>query len=53
MTESVQPGIDGKVRIVKVKYRNYTEHVDRYTPRSTCQLIVIHPVSEMEVKEQN
>ena len=52
MVESVEPGRDGKIRKVHVKYRNSSEEMDRLTYRSTRSLIMIHPVDEICVMEE-
>jgi len=48
MIESITQGEDGKVRSVNVKYRNHNEQVNRFTNRSSRQLVVIHAVDEMD-----
>ena len=50
--ESVETGRDGKVRKVKVRYRNHNENIDRITNRSARSLIVIHPVDEVNVMQE-
>ena len=43
---------DGKARTVKVKYRNCNENVDRFTTRPTRQLVMIHPVDELNIIQE-
>ena len=52
MVESVEPGRDGKIRKVHVKYRNSSEETDRVTYRSTRSLIMIHRIDELNVMEE-
>ena len=37
---------------VKVKYRNANENVDRETFRSVRQLVMIHPVDEVDIIQE-
>ena len=50
--DSVDTGRDGKVRKVKVRYRNHNENIDRITNRSVRSLIVIHPADEINVMQE-
>ena len=43
---------DDKIRKVTVRYRNSTEAADRFTNRAVRQLIVIHPVDELNMMEE-
>ena len=43
---------DDKIRKATVRYRNSTEAVDRFTNRAVRQLIVIHPVDELNMMEE-
>ena len=43
---------DDKIRKATVCYRNSTETVDRFTNRAVRQLIVIHPVDELNTMEE-
>ena len=52
MVESAEAGNDGKVRKVKVKYRNHNESVDRFTTRSIRTLVVIRRYNESSVMEE-
>ena len=48
MVEEANPGKDGKIRSVNVRYRNYNENFDRYTTRAVRQLIKIHSADEVD-----
>ena len=52
MVESAEAGNDGKVRKVKVKYRNHNESVDRFTTRAIRTLVVIRRYNESSVMEE-
>ena len=52
MVQSVEMGRDGKIRKVKVKYRNHSENVDRVTYRSARSLVIIHSVDEINIMQQ-
>ena len=52
MVESVELGRDGRIRKVRVRYRNSNEKVDRFTYRSTRSLVVIHPVEEVSIMQE-
>ena len=49
--EIVKSG-DGLIRKVLIKYRNHNENVDRFTWRSVRQLVIIHPIDELNVLEE-
>ena len=49
---SVQQSSDNVIRKVKVKYRNANENVDRETFRSVRQLVMIHPVDEIDIIQE-
>ena len=49
MVESVEKGRDGKVRTVKVKYQNNNENIQRTTRRAVRELVVIHPINELNL----
>ena len=40
------------IRTVIVRYRNHPENVDRYTTRSVRDLVLIHPVDELNLMEE-
>ena len=52
MVKSAEPGRDGRIRKVVLKYRNHTESVDRETCRAVRQLIVIHSVDELNILQE-
>ena len=52
MVASVQESSDGVIRKVNVKYRNANENVDRETFRSVRQLVMIHPVDEIDIIQE-
>ena len=52
MIAKIENSKDGKVRTVKVKYRNCNENVDRFTTRPTRQLVMIHPVDELNIIQE-
>lgn len=45
-------GKDGKIRKVKVTYRNHNEDIDRTTTRAVRELIMIHPIEEVSLMEE-
>ena len=49
---SVQQSSDGVISKVKVKYRNANENVDRETFRSVRQLVMVHPVDEIDIIQE-
>ena len=40
---------DDIIQKVQVKYRNASKSTDRETYQSTCQLLMIHPVNELDI----
>ena len=52
MIVDIQPSKDNKVRVVNVKYRNHNESTDRFTKRSARQIIVIHPIDELNIIQE-
>ena len=52
MIAQIENSKDGKARTVKVKYRNCNENVDRFTTRPTRQLVMIHPVDELNIIQE-
>ena len=46
---SVQQSSDGAIRKLKVKYRNENKNVDWETFGSVRQLVMIHPVNEIDI----
>ena len=49
---SVQQNSDDVIRKMKVKYRNANENVDRETFRSVRELVMFHPVDEMDIVQE-
>ena len=52
MISDLSRSSDDKIRKATVRYRNSTEAVDRFTNRAVRQLIVIHPVDELNMMEE-
>ena len=46
------PSKDGVIRKVIVRYRNHQENVDRYTTRSVRDLVLIHPIDELNLMKE-
>ena len=49
---SVQQNSDDVIRKMKVKYRNANENVDRETFRSVRELVMFHPVDEIDIVQE-
>lgn len=52
MVNQTEDGKDGKIRRAQIKYRNSHENIDRYTWRSVRQLVLIHPIDELNIMEE-
>jgi 3-deoxy-D-manno-octulosonic-acid transferase len=52
VVDNVEAGRDGKVRKIKLRYRNHNENVDRFTNRSTRSVVVIHRIDETNIMEE-
>ena len=52
MISDLSRSSDDKIRKATVHYRDSTEAVDRFTNRTVRQLIVIHPVDELNMMEE-
>ena len=52
MISDLSKSCDDKIREAIVRYRNSTEAVDRFTNRAVRQLIVIHPMDELNMMEE-
>ena len=50
--EDINSCKDGKVRSVKVRYRNHNESNSRTTERAARQLVMIHGVDELSIMEE-
>ena len=52
MVSGIVPSKDGVIHKVTVQYRNHQENVDRYKTRSVHDLVLIHPVDELNLMEE-
>ena len=52
MVSAVEKSSDGRIRRVRVKYRNENENVNQETYRATRQLVMIHSINEMNLMEE-
>ena len=52
LIESVEVGKDDKIRTVNVKYHNHNEGFPRTTRRAARELVMIHPVEELNLMEE-
>ena len=52
MVENVMPSRDGKIRKVKIKFKNHSENTSRFTIRSTRDIVVVHKIDELSLHEQ-
>ena len=43
---------DELIQKVVIKYRNSSENIDRFTTRAVRELVLIHPVDEIQVMEE-
>ena len=48
----VYEGKDGRVRRVDVEYQNHNEEVKRSTERGVRELVVVHPIDELDIYTQ-
>ena len=51
MVHQTERSKDDVIRKAQIRYRNSNENIDRYTWRAVRQLIVIHPVDEINLME--
>ena len=49
---SVQQNSDDVIRKMKAKYRNSNENVDREIFRSVRELVMFHPVDEIDIVQE-
>ena len=49
IVESVEKWRDGKVRVIHIRYQNSNENVQRKTRRAVRELVVIHPINELNL----
>ena len=40
---------DGKIRRAVIKYRNHNESTDWYTNRAVREIVMIHPIDELDI----
>ena len=52
MIQEVEKSKDDIIRKVKVKYRNHHENFDRVTYRPVRQLVMIHPINELNIVQE-
>ena len=52
LINAIHSSKDNKTRKVSVKYRNSNENIDRFTTRSAREIIVIHPVDELNLIQE-
>ena len=52
MIKSVEAGTDNRIRVAVVKYRNHNENIDRETRRPVRQLVMIHPIDELDIHKE-
>ena len=52
VVSNVKPGADGQIRKVEIEYRNFNEGVTRKTQRTVRELVIIHPVDELDIYER-
>ena len=43
---------DGRIREVEVQYQNHSENVKRSTNRGVREIVVIHPVDELDIMHE-
>ena len=49
---SVKVSRDGKIRGIEVEYQNHNENVKRRTIRGVREIVVIHPVDELDIMHE-
>lgn len=52
MVKDVHTGSDGRIRKVVITYRNHHEKFDRVTNRVVQELVLIHPVDELNIIQE-
>ena len=50
--KNIEMGQDDRIRIAVVRYRNHNETFDRETRRAVRQLVIIHPVDELDIHKE-
>ena len=48
----VQVNRDGKIREIQVEYQNHNENIKRCTIRGVREIVVIHPVDELDIMHE-
>ena len=48
----VQVSRDGKIREIEVEYQNHIENIKRHTIRGVREIVVIHPVDELDIMHE-
>ena len=48
----VKVGRDRRIREVKIQYKNHNENVRRSTNRGVLEIVVIHPVDELDIMRE-
>ena len=52
MVKATEMSKDGIIRKARIKYRNHQEDIDRETFRSVRELIMIHPIDELDITQE-
>ena len=52
MVNGIVPSKDGIICKVIVRYRNHQKNVDQYAARSVRDLVLIHPIDELNLMEE-
>ena len=52
MVNEIVPSKDGVICKVTVRFRNHQENVDGYTKISVRDLVLIHPIDELNLMEE-
>ena len=52
MIHQIKKSKDGKIRSAIVKYRNQNESVDRFTNRAVREIVMIHPIDELNIMSE-
>ena len=49
IVHSLKISEDGKIRRAVIKYRNHNESTDWYTNRAVREIVMIHPIDELDI----
>ena len=52
IVSEVKHSSDNVIRAVVLRYRNASEHIDRFTTRSVRSIVVIHRIDELNIMEE-